>query len=102
MAETSGNPQGATSICESFAKGGWEGYLRYMTTGNDRQGRVTFYELATRFTALGERDKAIEALNNSYNNREINLPDVKTDPLLDPLRNDPGFDELIRKIGFPE
>ena len=95
------NPQNAAAIRESFAKGGWEGYLRHMTR-DDRPGSVQYYELARFYTALGDRDKAIEALNNSFNNREINLPNIKTDPLLDPLHNDPRFQALVRKIGFPE
>jgi tetratricopeptide (TPR) repeat protein len=95
------NPQNAAPIRESFAKGGWEGYLRYMTR-DERQGRASSYELARFYTALGDIDKAIAALNSSYDEREIPLYGIKTDPLLDPLRDDLRFQEVVKKLNFPE
>jgi hypothetical protein len=60
------------------------------------------YEIATIYVELGEKDKAFAALNTAYENRENLIPSIKVDPQLDPLRDDPRFDDLIRKIGFPE
>ena len=107
-AEMKENVEKAASIRESFAKGGWEGYLRYEISlvkprpdSGERFGEVR-YNLATIYAQLGEKDKAFEALNDAYENREWRLPGIKVNPLLDPLRDDPRFKELLKKVGFPE
>jgi hypothetical protein len=57
--------------------------------------------LATVYAALGEKDKAFAELNKSYEMRENIMTLTKVDPRLDPLRDDPRFEELLRKVGFP-
>lgn len=79
-----------------------EGFLRYMT-GERRPPTMASYFVAVYHTALGEKDKAFAELNKSYENREISLiQGLKVDPRLDPLRDDPRFQDLLKKIGFPE
>ena len=50
---------------------------------------------------LGEKDKAFAELNKSYENREAILGRLRVDPRLDPLRDDPRFQELLQRVGFP-
>jgi tetratricopeptide (TPR) repeat protein len=97
--ETFGREQQAAGFRESFERGGWEGYLRFRLT--ELRPDLS-YEIATIYVELGEKDKAFAALNTAYENRENLIPSIKVDPQLDPLRDDPRFDDLIRKIGFPE
>ncbi len=99
--ELSGFAHDAAALRNVYAKGGWEGYLRYVT-GDSRPAWVSFYEMALADVQLDERDKAIAALNKSYENREGASQRLKVDPRLDPLRNDPRFQELLKKIGFPQ
>ncbi len=56
----------------------------------------------TYLAALGEKDEAFATLNRAYENHEFGLLLIKTDPRLDPLRDDPRFQELLRKVGFPQ
>jgi tetratricopeptide (TPR) repeat protein len=101
VAEINENTKLAAGIRESFERGGWEGYQRFAIREfeGDRRG---FYAASRDYADLGEKDKAFAALNTAYENRESDLLWVKVDPLLDPLRNDPRFQELLKKIGFPE
>jgi eukaryotic-like serine/threonine-protein kinase len=100
--ELNGDSQSAAATRESFAKGGWRGFLLFMT-GNDRPSNLSFYLQAVFLTALGEKDKAFAALEKSYENREISLTQgLKVDPRLDPLRDDPRYQELLKKVGFPQ
>ncbi len=41
-------------------------------------------------------------LERAYEERDPLLLLAKTDALLDPLRSDPRFQDLLRRIGFPE
>lgn len=84
-----------------YAKGGWDGYLRYIT-GRPSPVWVSSYEAAVAHVALREKDKAISALTKSCEDREGGAQRLKVDPRLDPLRDDPAFNELLRRVGFIE
>jgi tetratricopeptide (TPR) repeat protein len=46
----------------------------------------------------GNKDKAFEYLEKSYQRREMWMAYLKVDPRLDPLRDDPRFDELVKRV----
>ena len=63
---------------------------------------VAPYYLALVYTGLGETDLAITELEKSYENRGGWMVILKTEPALDPLRSDPRFQDLLRRMNFPE
>jgi hypothetical protein len=52
------------------------------------------------YTALGEVDLAFEWLDKSYELHEESLCSLKIDPKMDPLRSDPRFNRLLKKMGL--
>jgi hypothetical protein len=50
----------------------------------------------------GEKDRAIAELNKSYEKREYYLCYLKVDQRFDPLRSDPRFVDLVRRVGLPQ
>jgi TolB-like protein/tetratricopeptide (TPR) repeat protein/predicted Ser/Thr protein kinase len=55
------------------------------------------------YAGLGERDKALEWLEKSYEERNIvgdGTADIKVDPVFDPLRSDPRFADLLRRMNL--
>jgi len=50
---------------------------------------------------LGERDQAIASLEQGYADRDQWMLYLKVDPHMDPLRSDPRFRDLVRRVGFP-
>lgn len=58
------------------------------------------FALAAIYSALGDRDHAIVALEKGVQTRSL-LPFVFVDPQLDPLRSDPRFQQLLRRAGLP-
>lgn len=53
------------------------------------QGKNLAYSIAIVYAALGERDQAFHWLEVAYKSRNGVLILLKTDPTMDPLRNDP-------------
>jgi len=41
-------------------------------------------------------------LNRAYEERSICISGIKFDPRLDPIRPDPRYDALVRKLNFPQ
>jgi TolB-like protein/tetratricopeptide (TPR) repeat protein/predicted Ser/Thr protein kinase len=60
------------------------------------------YELATVYTALGDKEGALRALEKAYGDRNPAMVYTKVDPALDALRSDPSFQALLDKMKFPK
>jgi TolB-like protein/Tfp pilus assembly protein PilF len=58
------------------------------------------YFLAMVELALGEKDKAFDYLEKSYADRDSELIQLKVDPQLDLLRDDPRFEALLGKMNL--
>ncbi|MGH9847470.1 MAG: TPR end-of-group domain-containing protein [Blastocatellia bacterium] len=64
------------------------------------QGYVSPYEIALIYTGLEENDRAFEWLEQAYLERSGWLIYLKVEPMLDRLRVDSRFTELLRRVGF--
>ena len=49
---------------------------------------------------IGEKQRAIEKLNLAYRLYDFGMISIKVDKLFDPLRNEEGFKELMKKMGM--
>jgi serine/threonine protein kinase/Tfp pilus assembly protein PilF len=63
---------------------------------------VCLYELGVIYAALGDKDSAFRFLNLAYNDRDVCMSWLESDPRLVSLHSDPRFKELARKVGFPD
>ena len=63
-------------------------------------GGNLFRGIALVYAALGEIDLAFVWLEKAYERRAEALCNTKTDPKLDPLRRDPRFAGLLKRIGL--
>jgi eukaryotic-like serine/threonine-protein kinase len=61
---------------------------------------VSAYDFALINIGLGQKDTALEMLQNAVAERCVWLIFLKTEPALDPLRSDPRFRELIQTVGL--
>jgi TolB-like protein len=59
------------------------------------------YEIAFIYAGLGDKDHAFAWLESAFQSRDKGILYLKIDPCLDPLRSDPRFEELIKRVGFP-
>lgn len=60
------------------------------------------YWIAATYAALGDKEAAFSHLEKAYQAHDWFRQRLKVDPFIDPLRNDPRFADLIKRIGFPE
>jgi tetratricopeptide (TPR) repeat protein len=65
------------------------------------QGDAAAYQYATIYAQWGNRAKALEWLETAWRLRDPGLELLKTDPLLDPLRQEPRFHAIERELKFP-
>jgi TolB-like protein/DNA-binding winged helix-turn-helix (wHTH) protein len=61
---------------------------------------VSGYEFALIYAGLGEQDKALRWLENAFHEHSAWMIHLKVDPRLDPLRSDPRFQDLLRRVGL--
>jgi TolB-like protein/DNA-binding winged helix-turn-helix (wHTH) protein len=66
-----------------------------------KAGDAGAYEYATIYAQWGDRAKALEWLSTAMRLRDPGLVLLKTDPLMDPLRNEPRFRAIERQLNFP-
>jgi len=65
-----------------------------------KQKYVEAESRATIYAGLGEKDKTFEWLNKGYEDREFFMSFVRVDPIFDPLRSDPRFADLLRRMNL--
>jgi len=58
------------------------------------------YDIASIYAALGEKEAAFRWLERAYRERAAMMPMANIDPLFNPLRTDPRFDKLLRRVGL--
>ena len=71
--------------------------LGRLRSGKERSSPA---ELAILLTALGEREQAFASLEDAYRARDIQLQYLGVEPGFDPLRSDPRFQDLVRRVGL--
>jgi len=60
------------------------------------------YEYAQIDAQWGNRSKALDWLDTATRVRDAGLLAIKTDPLMDPLRNEPRFQTIVKDLNFPD
>jgi hypothetical protein len=59
-------------------------------------------DIALRYLDARDYDRTIDWLEKAFEARDPNLPYVGYSPLYDPLRSDPRFQDLVRRLGLSQ
>ena len=97
-----GSPTCTANLARAYAASGKSSEAaRLLSDLKGRSNPAHSYasEVAVIYAALGDRDQAMSWLERGYEER-FN-PGVLLRPGLDPLRSDPRFEALVRRVGFP-
>jgi serine/threonine protein kinase/tetratricopeptide (TPR) repeat protein len=95
----------ASAMEQGFRSAGWKGALTKgveIGQAQRKTGYSSAYNIAALYADLGDKDQAFRWLNTAYQERDWLLLGLKTDFSLDPIRSDPRFAELVRKVGLPQ
>ena len=84
-----GNKTRARAIIEELKQ---ESHTTYMPA----------YFIAAIYGELAEKDRAFVWLQRAYDERDPQITYLLLDPFMDPLRSDPRFNDLVRKVGLPQ
>jgi len=84
-----------------YQTSGWHGMLLFQVRGfEDKTDTRPEFQGAVLYAKVGDKDKAFECLEKSYQTREPWMSLLKVEPGLDSVRDDPRFDELVKRLGL--
>lgn len=72
--------------------------MRKLFVANDEN--YALYQLGQIYSQWGDADTALKYLNKARTFEDPGLSQLLVDPLLDPLREDPRFEQMLIELGF--
>jgi TolB-like protein/Tfp pilus assembly protein PilF len=100
--ELNNDPYSIAMLAQAYARNGQTDEARKLLTHLNEMAKsaeVPEYALALVYTSLGEKERAIEALEHGFaEGNKSYLFLLPGDPFLDDLRGDPRFEALTQKI----
>jgi tetratricopeptide (TPR) repeat protein len=94
-------PEAVRALADAYRESGPAGYWTWLlerSKGRYERDPVT---AAKYYAQLGDKDEAFAWLEKAYEKRDPKLFPLKVHPCWDPLRDDPRFEELLRRMNFP-
>ena len=100
--ELNNDPYSIAMLAQAYARNGQTDEARKLLAHLNEMAKsaeVPEYALALAYTSLGEKDRAIEALEHGFaGGNKSYLFLLPGDPFLDDLHGDPRFEALVQKI----
>jgi TolB-like protein len=98
-----------SALIQGYGSGSWKGALTKGLEFTQAQRKAqpssengSPYYIAALYAELGDKDHAFQWFNTAYQEHDTHLVGLNTDYTLDPIRSDPRFAELVRKVGLPQ
>jgi DNA-binding winged helix-turn-helix (wHTH) protein/TolB-like protein/Tfp pilus assembly protein PilF len=86
-----------------YAKSGWRGISGRQlekAKANEKKSKPNYNQLAFFSIELQQRDEAFAYLEKAFGERTMIMVTLNVNPRFDPLRSDPRFDNLLKRIGL--
>ncbi|TKJ35283.1 MAG: hypothetical protein CEE38_15765 [Planctomycetes bacterium B3_Pla] len=95
-------PEEVAAVGRAYSEEGPKGYWVWRLEKLKGQYEQDPYLTARIYAQLGDRDQAFAWLEKAYEKHDGRIYTLKVEPLLDPLRSDPRFGDLLRRMNIPE
>ncbi|MCZ6751940.1 MAG: protein kinase [Acidobacteria bacterium] len=100
-----GNPQIKSGLGLAYSLSGRRAdALRILDQLNEQseRGYVSPFSIAVVYAGLGEKDRTLTWLEKAYEVRANEMVYIKMKPFFDNIRSDPRYQDLLRRMNFPE
>ena len=93
---------------EAYVYGRWgkqqqmERALAQWKRGSPDSAALSRFVLLQVYVATGRKEEALAFIEKSYREHSNLVTTLKVEPALDPLRGDPRFQELLRRVGLAD
>ena len=95
----------ASAMRHGYDTAGFHGALREWAMGLESAARYRYIPpnmFAYIYGELGEKDRAFAWLEKAFDQHSGSIPNLKSCPDFDPIRSDPRFAEMVRRVGLPQ
>jgi DNA-binding winged helix-turn-helix (wHTH) protein/TolB-like protein/Tfp pilus assembly protein PilF len=89
-------PETVERYTNVYQTSGWRGVL--LERAKDPKLTNGDFQIATLYAHAGEKDKAFEYLEKSFQQREWSFAGLRESPELDSIRDDPRYNDLVRRV----
>jgi serine/threonine protein kinase/tetratricopeptide (TPR) repeat protein len=92
------------ALDRGYAQSGYREAMRLAAdtlAGNSKRSHISTMDVALLYTYAGEYDRALDWLEKAYLEHASRLPYINVLAPWDPLRSQPRFQDLVRRMNFP-
>ena len=103
-ARFAGDPEAEEALARGYAAGGYPEAMRLAAETLAARSRTTYVQptvIASLYAYAGDSDRALEWLGKAHDERDPVLVGLSVGPRWDSLRDDPRFQELLRRLNLP-
>ena len=97
-------PQGAAGLAFALAasgdRAGAMAVVRDLERRRSGKDLIPPFMIAAAYAGLGDATKGLDWLNRGIDEKDIYIPENFFDPLLDPLRKDPRFAQILERMNL--
>ncbi|MGB8475940.1 MAG: winged helix-turn-helix domain-containing protein [Candidatus Acidiferrum sp.] len=97
--------QKEAALRRAWTTGGPHGYWKQVLDFthlpvNPPEDYNSAFGTAILYAQLGEKAKALDSLEIAFEQRSLSMTEIAVEPAFDPIRNDPRFQSLLRRVGL--
>lgn len=96
-----GDHEAEDALARGFAENGYQRALQRVAETLIARSKTTYvtpWQIGTLYTRAGMNNQALEWLDKAYEAHDPNMPYLSVDPIFDDLRNEPRFQDILRRM----